>query len=226
MLKSIVTLNESNKSIENIVINTKKPKFITFEGIEGVGKSTLAKTFFNYLQEQQVKSILTREPGGTEIAEKIRQVLLNHYQEPMHTDTELLLMFASRAQHLLQIILPALEENTTVICDRFTDASYAYQGGGRGVSFERIALLENFVHPNLEPSHTFLLIAPVQVALARIKSRGGQSDRIEQEAVEFFEQVQNAYLKRANMKPERFYILDATKSVNDLLIEIRTILSF
>lgn len=190
--------------------------FITLEGIEGVGKSSLAKQLFAWLQEKQVPCLLTREPGGTEIAESIRHILLKHHNEPMANDTELLLMFAGRAQHLAQLIRPALAQGQWVICDRFTDASYAYQGGGRGIDFARIHMLEQFVHADLQADLTFLLTAPVKLALSRVRQRNNQVDRIEQETLSFFERAQNAYLERAAQTPNRFEVLDSERPLEKL----------
>ncbi len=192
-------------------MNTKKSKFITVEGIEGVGKSTCLKYICNFLQEQQIQFVQTREPGGTVIAESIRHVMLDHYSESMSHDTELLLAFAGRAQHLETVIRPTLQSNQWVVCDRFTDATYAYQGGGRGIPKERIKSIENWVHPDLQPDLTLLLFAPVNVALERAKGRGAL-DRIELEKSVFFEKVQAAYLQLAKENPHRFRTVDANKN--------------
>lgn len=187
-------------------------KLITIEGIEGVGKSTMAKYLQTLLVEQQLDFLATREPGGTEIAESIREILLQNQQtdEVMAQDTELLLMFASRAQHLAAKIIPALKQGKWVVCDRFTDASYAYQGGGRGIAKVRISALERWVQAGLRPDLTFLLIAPVKVALSRITKRG-QLDRIETEKKSFFSRVQKAYLERAKANPTRYKIIQTNK---------------
>lgn len=196
--------------------------FITLEGIEGVGKSTIAYHMHRWLEARKISSVLTREPGGTEIAEAIRRVLLYPYQEKMADDTELLLMFAGRAQHLSQIILPALQAQKWVLCDRFTDASYAYQGAGRGMSFERIAQLEAFVHPQIKPDKTFLFTAPVAVALERAKGRAHSPDRFELEQLEFFERAQNAYLKLAEQAPQRFCVIDTAQPLKAVLENVET----
>jgi dTMP kinase len=192
--------------------------FITIEGIEGAGKSTALRFVQQYLSEHHIPHIFTREPGGTEIAEAIRALLLlKNYQEKMCSDTELLLMFASRAQHLAQVILPALAEGKWVISDRFTDASYAYQGGGRGIPSERIMQMENWVQGNLRPDRVILLDIPPALGIERIQQRrlkeGTQQDRIEHEKIAFFERARAAYLERAQASPQSYSILDASQSI-------------
>ena len=182
--------------------------FITVEGIEGAGKSTAIQFVHSLLLQAQIPHEITREPGGTEIAEKIREVLLQHYQEFMLADTELLLMFASRAQHLGQLIQPALAQGKWVLCDRFTDASFAYQGGGRGIAWERIEQLESWVQRSLRPDYILLLDVTAEIGLERIQKRSAQ-DRIEKERVQFFERVRDAYLARAQKDPLRYKIIDA-----------------
>lgn len=200
-----------------------KNYFITLEGIEGTGKSTAIKFIHRYLQQKNVLLILTREPGGTKIGDAIREVLLNQYDEKMEGKTELLLMFASRAQNLAQIIRPALAEGNWVLSDRFTDASYAYQGGGRGIPEKYIAQLEQVVHADLQPDITFLLDAPVHVGKSRIKNRAVE-DRIEQERQEFFERVRAAYLQRAKKFPQRFRVIDASQSLSNVEQQISQVL--
>jgi len=197
--------------------------FITLEGIEGAGKSTSIQFLAEYLRSNNIDFILTREPGGTEIAEKIRQVILAHYHEPMHPDTELLLYFAGRAQHLNQVILPALQGGQWVICDRFTDASYAYQGGGRGLSQEKIAILENFVQGDLRPDYTLLFDVAVTTGLNRIK-KNRTLDRFEVEKESFFEKVRNCYLDRVKKEPKRFYMIDANKIPEEVAEQVRVFL--
>lgn len=196
-----------------------KAKFITIEGIEGVGKSTCLRYILQILTEQNIEFIQTREPGGTVIAEAIRKVMLDHYSEKMCHDTELLLAFAGRAQHLETVIRPALYANRWVVCDRFTDATYAYQGGGRGISPERIKSIEQWVHPDLQPDLTFLLHAPVQMALERAKGRGAL-DRIEQEKAHFFEKVQAMYLTLAQENAHRYFCIDASQSLSQVKNDI------
>lgn len=188
-------------------------KFLTLEGTEGAGKSTNLSFIKAWLAEQGIDVITTREPGGTEIGEAIRGLLLNQAYTEMHADTELLLMFASRAQHLQEKILPALAEGRWVISDRFTDASYAYQGGARGMGFERIAEIEQWVQQGVQPDATFLFDLPIEIGMARVASRGGETDRFEQEKHDFFKKVRDAYLARAHQAPARYEILDASQSI-------------
>jgi dTMP kinase len=184
--------------------------FITLEGPEGAGKSTNRDYLAARLREQGLDVVLTREPGGTPLAEKVRELLLAPSDEVMAADTELLLVFAARAQHLAQVIRPALERGVVVLCDRFTDATYAYQGGGRGLSVERIAVLEQFVQGELRPDLTLVFDLPVEVGLARAAARG-RLDRFEQEGQAFFEAVRQAYLQRARREPQRYDLLDAAQ---------------
>ncbi len=195
--------------------------FITVEGGEGVGKSSNIQFMQSILQEQGIDVVVTREPGGTPLAEEIREVLLKPREEKVISETELLLMFAARAQHLYQKILPALEQGKWVISDRFTDATYAYQSGGRGVSAEKVAILENFVQGDLRPDITFLFDAPIEVGMARAKKRGAL-DRFEEEALSFFNRVRNNYLERAKQEPSRFQIIDASQSLECVQAELKT----
>jgi dTMP kinase len=200
----------------------KKGLFITLEGVEGAGKSTAAEYLAQQLQKANIKFILTREPGGTEIAEKIRKVILDHYQEKMHPDTEMLLYFASRSQHLNQVIIPALERGDWVVCDRFTDATYAYQGGGRGLAPEKISILEKWVQGELRPNYTLLFDVDVTIGLKRIK-KYRHLDRIETEEKVFFEKVRDFYLRLARQEPERFFTINADKnftSVKNQLVNV------
>ncbi len=190
-----------------------KGKFITVEGIEGVGKSTSIQAMQQFLEEKHIAHIVTREPGGTPLAEKIREVFLAHHSESMSTDAELLLIFAARAQHLKTVIKPALESGCWVLCDRFTDATYAYQGGGRKIDLTRIELLENFVQGDLRPDLTMLLTAPIEIALARAKERS-RPDRIEMEEKDFFERVQGVYRTLADKYSQRYRIIDASQSAS------------
>ncbi|MDH0649654.1 dTMP kinase [Pseudomonas sp. GD03858] len=184
--------------------------FITLEGPEGAGKSTNREYLAARLREQGIDVVMTREPGGTPLAERIRELLLAPSEEAMAVDTELLLMFAARAQHLAEVIRPALARGAVVLCDRFTDATYAYQGGGRGLSVERIAILEAFVQGDLRPDLTLVFDLPVEVGLARAAARG-RLDRFEQEGQDFFEAVRQAYLRRAGQQPQRYSLLDAAQ---------------
>lgn len=193
--------------------------FITIEGIEGVGKSTALAFLQQQLKNAEIDFVATREPGGTPIAEDIRQVLLSKRDEIMCPDAELLLMFAGRAQNIAQVILPALQRGQWVISDRFTDASFAYQGGGRGIQLKHIMELSNWVQGNLQPDLTLLLDAPVEVGLKRIKSRGAK-DRIEIEGNEFFERVRQMYLERAAKYPDRIKIVRAEEDVANVQHQI------
>ena len=182
--------------------------FITLEGPEGAGKSTNREYLAERLREQGIDVLLTREPGGTPLAERIR---------------ELLLVFAARAQHLQQVIRPALAKGSVVLCDRFTDATYAYQGGGRGLSIERIAQLEQFVQGELRPDLTLIFDLPVEIGLARASARG-RLDRFEQEGRGFFEAVRQAYLQRAEQAPQRYRVLDAGQTLAQVQADIDALL--
>jgi dTMP kinase len=184
--------------------------FITLEGPEGAGKSTNREYLAARLREQGVEVVLSREPGGTPLAERIRELLLAPSDEPMDSDTELLLVFAARAQHLARVIRPALASGAVVLCDRFTDATYAYQGGGRGLDEARIAELERFVQGELRPDLCLVFDLPVEVGLSRAAARG-RLDRFEQEGRDFFEAVRHTYLRRAEAAPARYRVLDAAQ---------------
>ncbi|MDN7141182.1 dTMP kinase [Pseudomonas sp. JQ170] len=186
--------------------------FITLEGPEGAGKSTNREYLAEHLRAKGVDVVLTREPGGTPLAERIRELLLAPSEELMDADTELLLVFAARAQHLAQVIRPALARGAVVLCDRFTDATYAYQGGGRGLSVSRIATLEQFVQGALRPDLTLVFDLPVEIGLSRAAARG-RLDRFEQEGQVFFEAVRQAYLARAKAAPEQYTLIDASQSL-------------
>ncbi|WP_330114156.1 dTMP kinase [Pseudomonas sp. JS3066] len=189
--------------------------FITLEGPEGAGKSTNREYLAERLRSHGVEVVLTREPGGTPLAERIRELLLTPSEEAMGVDTELLLVFAARAQHLEGLIKPALARGAVVLCDRFTDATYAYQGGGRGLSSERIALLENFVQGDLRPDLTLVFDLPVEIGLSRAAARG-RLDRFEQEQRSFFEAVRQTYLQRAQAAAERYKVVDASLSLAEV----------
>lgn len=199
-------------------------KFITVEGGEGVGKSSNIEFIANTLREKGIDCVVTREPGGTPLAEEIREVLIQRREEKVCPDTELLLMFAARAQHLNAKIIPALEAGKWVVCDRFTDATYAYQSGGRGLPSEKVANLETFVQGALRPDVTLLLDAPIEVGMARASKRAAL-DRFEEEKVDFFNRVRNNYLGRAKADPERFVILDASQSLEDVQADLANTLS-
>lgn len=192
--------------------NTARGLFITIEGGEGVGKSTNIDFIAERFAASGISFVLTREPGGTPLAEDIRQLLLHPREENVAENTELLLMFAARAQHIAQVIEPALARGECVVCDRFTDATYAYQGGGRGISQQKIADLEQWVQGQLRPDFTVLLDAPIEVGMARANKRG-DLDRFEQEQKQFFQSVRNTYLSMANEQPERYRVIDASKTL-------------
>jgi dTMP kinase len=185
-------------------------RFITLEGIEGAGKSTVAKFVLAYLARRQISGRLTREPGGTPLAERIRQLVLERGTEPLSPVTETLLMFAARDLHLQHVIRPALARGEWVVCDRFTDATRAYQGSGRGVGADLIESLAAAVHGGLAPDCTLLLDVPVSVGLTRVRGRlAGEADRFESETVSFFERVRSGYLELARREPERIHVIDA-----------------
>ncbi|HIP69468.1 MAG TPA: dTMP kinase [Chromatiales bacterium] len=201
----------------------KPGKFITFEGIEGAGKSTQVVNLQNYLQENNIDCVLTREPGGTEVAEVIRAVLLDKQLPAMHSDTELLLMFAARAEHLHKKIQPALKQGQWVLCDRFTDASYAYQGYGRGIDLNRLAVLEQWVQGDVRPDLVFVFDLPVETGLKRADKRS-EADRFEQETRAFFNRVREGYLERASQNTERYKIIDAGQDEQSVWQQVQKII--
>jgi dTMP kinase len=197
-------------------------RFVTFEGIEGVGKTTQVALLSSALNSRDIAHVVTREPGGTPLAESIRQVVLTAREETLPPAAELLLMFAARAVHLANYIEPNLRAGRWVICDRFTDATYAYQGGGRQLSAEPIRELESMVQGTRRPDLTILLDAPVEGALARAAARnaGFAADRFERERSDFFERVRKVYLARAAAEPDRIALVDAVQSVDDVSAHI------
>ena len=197
--------------------------FITLEGPEGAGKTTQIQMLAEYLRGQGRSLVLTREPGGTRLGEKVRELLLDPAQEEIIPDAELLLIFAARAQHLAQVIKPALKRGAWVLCDRFTDASYAYQGGGRCMSNARIAVLEDWVQAKLRPDITLLLDVPVSLGLQRA-GRRSVADRFEREELDFFERVRSAYLQRAAQEPSRYCVIDAQQALADVQQSLRNAL--
>jgi dTMP kinase len=203
---------------------TRIGRFITVEGTEGVGKSTNIDFLCRLLKEQGIEIVLTREPGGTPLAEELRELLLTPREERVSQDTELLLMFAARAQHIENVIRPALERGAWVVSDRFTDATFAYQGGGRGVDIQSIKLLEKLVQHDLHPDLTLLLDLDVEVGLKRASSRSAP-DRFEQEKLEFFGKVRSAYLQRAENEPQRFVVIDAAVPLENVQQQISVALS-
>ena len=198
-----------------------KACFITLEGGEGAGKTTNLEFIRDQLERQGKRVVVTREPGGTPLGENIRAIFLGEGE--ISPETELLLVFAARAQHLRDVIEPALAAGAWVVCDRFTDASYAYQGGGRRVSPELISRLEEMVQNGLKPDLTILFDAPVEVGMARAKRRGA-SDRMESEDVEFYERVRIAYLQLAEHNPKRIKVIDSSRSLQDVQANIAHLL--
>ncbi len=189
-----------------------KGRFITLEGIEGVGKTTHLAFIADYLEARQYPVLITREPGGTKAGEAVREILLHGKEIRIDAMTELLLMFAARAQHLQEVVIPALAEGKIVLCDRFTDASYAYQGGGRGIAQADIRILEQLVQQELQPNLTLLFDASVQTGLSRAKKRS-EADRFESETIAFFERVRQTYLERSRNKPDRIKIINAEQTL-------------
>lgn len=187
-------------------------KFITFEGVDGAGKSTHLEWFANALRERGVDLLVTREPGGTPLGERLRAILLN---QPMHAETEAMLMFAARCEHVKEVIQPALQRGTWVISDRFTDASFAYQGGGRGVPLAKLEQLEQWALGALQPDLTLLFDIPIETARQRL-ANNISLDRFEQERGEFFERVRQAYLARAAKTPQRFAVIHAEKTMPEV----------
>lgn len=189
-----------------------KPRFITLDGIDGAGKSTNLAVMKAWFEKHQLPVLFTREPGGTPAGEALREILLDPATQ-VSLRTETLLMFAARQQHLETVILPALKNGTHVVSDRFTDATFAYQGGGRGVPLQDIATLEHWVQGDFRPDLTLLLDVPLEVSMARI-NQTREKDRFEQEAAEFFNRVREVYLQRANEQPERYAVIDSSQSLD------------
>jgi len=199
-------------------------RFITLEGIDGAGKSTHLAWLLDYLRAQGRDVVATREPGGTPLGEKLREIVLH---EAMHLETEALLMFAARREHIEVLIRPSLEAGKWVVSDRFTDATFAYQGGGRGLAREKIAALEAWVHPQLQPDLTLLFDLPPEIAVQRLAGTGAAPDRFEREKQQFFARVREAYLERARHDPVRMRIIDASQCLDKVTLELeRTIALF
>jgi dTMP kinase len=194
-------------------------KFITLEGVDGAGKSTHLPRIAEFLRSRGKEVVVTREPGGTPLGERLREILL---AEPMHIETETLLMFAARREHIARVIAPALAVGRWVLSDRFTDATYAYQGGGRGMPGEKVAVLERWVQEDLQPDLTLVFDVPVEVALGRLQ---GKADRFEREDRGFFERVRTAYLKRAAKDPRRMRVIDGGRGMDDIAKELEVIIS-
>jgi dTMP kinase len=197
-----------------------KGRFITIDGVEGAGKSTQIDLICSYLQRKGIKVVRTREPGGTDVGEKIRSVLLDVDNQEMHSDTELLLMFSSRNELIQNKIIPALDNGSWVVSDRFTDASFAYQGGGRMLNLDRIAKLEEWVLGDFQPDLTLLLDISVEIGMTRIEARAAK-DRIELEERAFFERVRSVFISRSEAFPERIKLIDASGTINDIHEKIR-----
>jgi dTMP kinase len=197
--------------------------FITLEGGEGAGKSTNLAVVRQWLQRAGREVVVTREPGGTELGERVRDILLHNRELAISPESEMLLMFAARAEHIARVIRPALASGKDVLCDRFTDATYAYQGGGRGVAAERIATIENWVQGDLRPDLTLLFDVPVDAGRQRAGQRS-EPDRFERENNEFFGRVRAAYLARARNEPERIRVIDASRSLEDVERQIGKVL--
>lgn len=193
--------------------------FITIEGGEGVGKSTNIAFLDGVIKKLGVEVITTREPGGTRLGEDIRSLLLGHRAEPVNPMAELLLIFAARAQHISEVIEPALAKGKWVLCDRFTDATYAYQCGGRGIDVDSVRCLENLVQRGLRPDFTLILDAPVSIGMARARVRGSL-DRFEQESEEFFNRVRSVYLEQASRCSEQYHVIDVSRSLDDVQREL------
>lgn len=192
-------------------------KFITFEGIDGAGKSTHLAFVDDLLRKSGRTVVVTREPGGTPLGEKLRELLLH---EKMHLETEALLMFAARREHLAEVIEPALARGDWVISDRFTDASFAYQGGGRKLALSKLEALEQWVHPNLQPDLTLLFDVPLDVARARLDA-AREPDKFEREKADFFAATRNEYLRRAAEFPQRFHVIDSIRAIPEIQEELK-----
>ena len=196
-------------------------KFITLEGMDGAGKSTHIPSIIEMLKARGREVVSTREPGGTPLGERLRELLLH---EAMHAETETLLMFAARREHIANVIAPALERGAYVLSDRFTDATFAYQSGAKGVSANKVEILEKWVQEDLQPDITLLFDVPVEVSIARLA--GARSpDKFERESADFFTKIRNAYLERASQNPQRFRIIDASKSLEEVAKEVKDIIA-
>ncbi len=196
-------------------------KFITLEGMDGAGKSTHIPSIIAMLETRGHEVVSTREPGGTALGERLRELLLH---EPMHAETETLLMFAARREHIANVIQPALERGVYVLSDRFTDATFAYQSGAKGVAASKVEILEKWVQEDLQPDITLLFDVPVEISIARLA--GARSpDKFERESAEFFTRIRNAYLERASRNPQRFRIIDASRSLEEVAKSVKDIIA-
>ena len=196
-------------------------KFITLEGMDGAGKSTHIPSIIAMLETRGHEVVSTREPGGTPLGERLRELLLH---EAMHAETETLLMFAARREHIANVIQPALERGAYVLSDRFTDATFAYQSGAKGVAASKVEILEKWVQEDLQPDITLLFDVPVEVSIARLA--GARSpDKFERESAEFFTRIRNAYLERASRNPQRFRIIDASRSLEEVAKSVKDIIA-
>jgi len=204
-----------------MILKNNNAKFITLEGIDGAGKSTHLNWLAERLRSQGKNVLVTREPGGTPLGEALRELLLH---QAMHLETEALLMFAARREHLEKVIIPALHEGTWVISDRFTDASFAYQGGGRGLDESKLKILEQWVQQDLQPDLTLLFDVTLEVSRKRLSSNASL-DRFEQEKQDFFQRVRDAYLKRAAQFPERIRVIDSGRALNEIQVDLEVIVS-
>jgi dTMP kinase len=198
-----------------------KARFITFEGVDGAGKSTGLEWFVAALRQRGIDLLVTREPGGTPLGEQLREILLH---QPMHAETEAMLMFAARREHVEQVIRPALQRGTWVISDRFSDASFAYQGGGRGVPLAKLEQLEQWVHGDLQPDLTLLFDIPIEVARQRLDNNASL-DKFEREKGEFFERVRQAYLARVARMPQRYAVIRAEKTLSEVQRQLSDIVA-
>lgn len=204
-----------------MIMNNINAKFITLEGIDGAGKSTHLNWLAEHLRSHGKNVLVTREPGGTPLGEELRELLLH---QAMHLETEALLMFAARREHLDKVIIPALSEGTWVISDRFTDASFAYQGGGRGLDETKLKILEQWVQQDLQPDLTLLFDVTLEISRQRL-SRNATLDRFEQEKQDFFQRVREAYLKRASQFPERIRVIDSGRTLNEIQVDLEDVIS-
>lgn len=205
-------------------LQTRRGRFITLEGIDGAGKSTHLAWLLEWLRRCGHDVVATREPGGTPLGEVLREIVLH---QPMHLETEALIMFAARREHIEAVIKPALEAGRWVVSDRFTDATFAYQGGGRGLERERIEVLEKWVHGGLQPDLTLLFDLPTDVALRRLADTGNAPDRFEREQAAFFTRVREAYLDRARRDPGRVRVIDASRTLDQVKSQLEeTLTSF